>query len=265
MRPLEYIISRATDNYADNILNDHLFQSKINCTFQYLVALYNQHKSRSVDDAVMFYITDKIVDTMILKCQIANEINRDQSVTIESLIKCETEIYKIKFLSILSSCDLILKIKNQKFNRSSQEKQSKIKPQELRYTTICASTYSDIFNWDKRAINIESADLGIEKSNEQNINIYNSVLDHLKDLDWLFCDELKSDILTNLDDMLTAFVRYELYRHASSHTFCDKYSKFTAEIYSGIFANNLHKRFLESGSCSGVSMIEEEDNDLTID
>jgi len=112
-----------------------------------------------------------------------------------------------------------------------------------------------IFNWYKRTIKIENTDLGTEKSNEPNINIYNSVLDQLKDLDWIFCDDLKSDILTNLENIFTAFVRYELYRHASSHTFHDKYYKLTAEIYSEIYSNNLHKIFVRSGICIGVPMI----------
>lgn len=264
MKDSDNITLKATNYCVEDILNDKLCQPQTDCAFHFLVSLHNKYKSRSVDDAVMLYFSKRMADAILLEFQSGNSFTGDEPNTIDDLISYSIEGYKNKFLYLLAFYQLSFIDRNQKADNGPTDTQTNRETENINYTTTCAATYYEIFNWNNFDRSTENARVEIEKYNKPNKNICFSVIDQLTYLNPFFNDEESPDRVAGLDNMLTAFVRYNLYRHATLHNFYHEHSELTAEIYSDIYASNLYKQFAASGISLNNFKNDETGDDLTV-
>ena len=238
------------------ILNNNFGTPQSEKVFQYLISVYNKHNSRSVDDAVMFFVTSTIADIFDEVVKIENATSEDKTwyAPFDRMIIEEANNYKnIIGKQILEYIRAFPEIAN----ISPEIKLNDVKGfSDLNfpsYLAICPSHFSDLYNWENSE-NIDGANaISTEETTENRENIYDSVLEDLDYLDCLLNDENKASEGVTLTDVLNAFARYQLHRHTSLHRLYYKNFEILVKTFSELYSVNLQSRFVKCSCCGEIS------------
>jgi uncharacterized protein YejL (UPF0352 family) len=224
--------------------------------FQHLLSIYEKHKSRSVDEAMMFFLTSIVANVIDQVAQDENQESDDDPMTgsIEDFVDCEIQIYSDKIREKIlhhvkkspEMTALGLQYKLREVNDFSELDFPS-------YLSICPASIADIFNW-KKTIRANTWDcLDVEQSNEEREAIYDSVLQDLDSLGFQSDNDGDSGEVFTVDNIVDAFARYQIHRHASSHCLYYNQLETLAKFFSDLYAVNLQSRFTKCSCCDWIS------------
>ena len=245
------------------ILNNNFGTPQAEKVFQYFNSIYTKHDSRSVDDAVMFYVTSTIADIFDEVVKIENATSEDKTwyAPFDRMITEESKNYK----GIISKQIFQYLQAFPKF----ADVDSEIKIQDAKeisdlnlpsYLAICPSNLAEVFNWENSRESQNRVNVSPEETSEKREKIYNSVLEDLDYLDCLLNDDEKAGEGVTFIDVLNAFARYQLHRHTSLHRLYHRNFEILVKIFSDLYSVNLQSRFVKCSCCGEISR-DKETND----
>ena len=238
------------------ILNNNFGTPQSEKVFQYLNSIYKKHNSRSVDDAVMFYVTSTIADIFDEVVKIENATSEDKTwyAPFDRMVTEEAKNYKgiisKKILQYLQAFPQIADV------------DSAIKIQDAKdfsdlnfpsYLAICPSNFAEVFNWETSRDSQSGVNVSPEENPEKREDIYDSVLEDLDYLDCLLNDDEKATEGVTFIDVLNAFARYQLHRHTSLHRLYYRNFEILVKIFSELYSVNLQSRFVKCSCCGEMS------------
>jgi hypothetical protein len=222
--------------YAEIIENNIFRGGLADKLFKQFLLVYSKHKSPSVDEAIMSYVTTKVAKT----CQDSFEKivkNKNKSdMTIDGLLNNEAINQRTRLICYLIDYhNLHPDNKNSLIKSNNKTELSKsLKSHTL--LGLCVSNFSEIFNWQAQTPTAKS-DSNITTDNAARKRIYNSALKELKQIDaLLMACENNSENSTSL---ACAFARYELYRHTSLHKIDRRYFRLIADLLAQHYCMSL--------------------------
>lgn len=233
--------------------------------FQYLQSIYTKHNSRSVDDAVMFYVTSTIADIFDEVVKIENATSEDKTwyAPFDRMITEEAKNYKgiisKQLLQYLQAFPQIADVDSEIKIQDAKEFSDLNFPS---YIAICPSKFAEVFNWENSRESQSGVNVSPEETSEKRENIYDSVLEDLDYLDCLLNDDEKADEGVTFIDVLNAFARYQLHRHTSLHRLYYRNFEILAKIFSDLYSVNLQSRFVKCSCCGEISRDKETADDL---
>lgn len=248
---------------SEIISNNNFGTPQAEKIFQYLQSIYTKHNSRSVDDAVMFYVTSTIADIFDEVVKIENATSEDKTwyAPFDRMITEETKNYKsiiskqiVQYLQSfpqIADVDSELKIQDAK-NISDLSLPS--------YLAICPSHLAEVFNWENSRPTQDRSSVSPKENTEKRENIYDSVLEDLDYLDCLLNDDEKAAEGVTFIDVLNAFARYQLHRHTSLHRLYHRNFEILVKIFSDLYSVNLQSRFVKCSCCGEISRDKETTN-----
>jgi hypothetical protein len=220
---------------AEIISNNNFGTHQSEKVFQYLQSIYAKHNSRSVDDAVMFYVTSTIADIFDEVVKIENATSEDKTwyAPFDRMITEEAKNYKgiiskqlLQYLQVFPQiADVDSKIKLQDAKEFSELNFPS-------YLAICPSHLAEVFNWENSRPAQDGSNVSPNENTENRENIYDSVLEDLDYLDCLLNDDEKADEGVTFVDVLNAFARYQLHRHTSLHRLYHRNFEILVKIFS---------------------------------
>jgi hypothetical protein len=238
------------------ILNNNFGTPQAEKVFQHLNSIYKKHDSRSVDDAVMFYITSTIADIFDEVVKVENATSEDKTwyAPFDRMITEEAKNYK----GIISKQLFQYLQEFPKFAAVDSE----IKLQDAKefsdlnfpsYIAICPSNFAEVFNWENSRESKTGVDVSLEETSEKREKIYNLVLEDLDYLDCLLNDDEKAGEGVTFIDVLNAFARYQLHRHTTLHRLYYRNFEILVKMFSDLYSVNLQSRFVKCTGCGEIS------------
>lgn len=222
--------------YAEIIENDVFGGGLADKIFKQFLVIYSKHKSPSVDEAIMSYVTTKVAKTCQDSFDKIVRNNNKSDMTIDSYLKNEAIFQRIRLFDyLIKYYNLYPDNKNLLITSTHGKKLSN----ELKSPTfygLCVSNFSEIFNWQEQTPTAKP-DSNPSTDNAARKRIYNSTLKELKQIDVLLkaCENNSE----NSSSFACAFARYELYRHTSLHKIDRRYFKLLADLLAQHYCVNL--------------------------
>ena len=219
------ITNRTT--YAEIIENNIFGGELADKVFKRFLEIYKKHKSASVDEAIMFYVTNEVAKTYVNSFE--STIDHKSDININRFWMKEVDYQRVRLFGSLIDY----------YNLHPDNQKSIIKSYSKTYFSrvikspnnhgLCVANLSEIFNWQEQAPNTKS-DSNINTNNSARKRIYNSSLKELKKIDVLL--KSRGDNAEISGTLGCALARYELYRHASLHKIDRRNIKTIAELLS---------------------------------
>ncbi len=230
------IFNSTTTTYAEIIKNDAFRGGLSDEIFKQFLAVYSKHKSPSVDEAIMYYVTTKVAKTCQDSFEKIVSNNNKSDMTIDSYLKNEVIFQRIRLLDyLIKYYNLHPDNKNLLITSTHGKKLSN----ELKSPTfygLCVSNFSEIFNWQAQTPTAKS-DSNTSIDNAARKRIYNSTLKELKQTVVLF--NTRENNTNDIASLACAFARYELYRHTSLHKIHRRNLILIANLLSQHYCMNL--------------------------
>lgn len=230
------LLTNTATTYAEIIENDDFGGGLSDKIFKHFLVIYNNHKSPSVDEAIMSYVTTKVAKTCQDSFEKIVSNNNKSDMTIDSYLKNEVIFQKMRlFDCLIKYYNLHPDNKNLLITSTHGKKLSN----ELKSMTLyglSVSNFSEIFNWQAQTLTAKS-DSNTSIDNAARKRIYNSTLKELKQIDVLLntCENNSE----NSSSFACAFARYELYRHTSLHKIERRYFKLLTDLLAQHYCVNL--------------------------
>jgi hypothetical protein len=255
MCEIQKIESAATTTH-EIILKNNFGTPQSDKAFQYLISVYKKYNSRSVDDAVMFFVTSTIADIFVEVVKIENATSEDKTwyAPFDRMITEEAKNYKgiisKQLLEYIQSFPEIATIDSEIKLQDAKEISDLNFPS---YLAICPSNLAEVFNWENSRHAQFGTNVSTEETTEKRENIYDSVLEDLDYLDCLLNDDEKAGKGVTFTDLLNAFARYQLHRHTSLHKLYYRDFEILVKTFSELYSVNLQSRFVKCSCCGDVS------------
>jgi hypothetical protein len=224
--------------------------------FQRLLSIYEKHDSPSVDEAVMFSLTSIIADIIDRVVELDNEESDDNQKIgpIKDVIEYEIQRYRdtIEF-QILKHVQSDPEVIKSEFKCDFKSARSFAELDFPSYLAVCPTSIAEVFNWRRFGAVDTLNCLSLNESKEKREAIYDSVLQDLDFLDYNSADESETDEVFEVENIIEAFTRYQIHRHASSHCLYYNHLETLAKFFSDLYAVNLQSRFTKCSCCDAIS------------
>lgn len=256
-------IITSTENTTQKIISENNFStSQSETVFQYLMSIYKKHNSQSVDEAMMFFITSRMADTLNAVFRFKTEKSNAKEEPIAFGERITNEIHR--YNGIVS--DQLFKYFKAFPEIASIGSENKIKDAKSfsdlvfpNYLSICPSTIAEVYNWEILSSIDYRGRLPKEKTAGTRENIYDLVLQELDHSDCLINTVERCGAIITLVDILNAFFRYQLYHHTSMHRLYYNNFQILVKSFSDLYSLNLRRKFVKCDCCNEISRDQNKD------
>lgn len=223
------IITKTTKSttYAEIIENNIFVGDLGDRIFKHFLVIYSKHKSPSVDEAIMSYVTTKVAKTCQDSFEKIVKNNNKSDMTIDGLLNNEAINQRTRLICYLIDYHNLHPDNKNSLIKSNNKKDLSKSLKSSTCFGLCVSNFSEIFNWQAQTPTAKP-DSNTSTHNAARKRIYNSTLKELKQIDVLLkaCENNSE----NSSSFACAFARYELYRHTSLHKIDRRYFRLIADL-----------------------------------